>query len=61
MKFIYVFDKEAKERMLEMGYKLMQSNEDKKTYVFLNDSSKKELRFSAGSELFYVESNTISF
>lgn len=38
-KFIYVFDEEAKKKLLEAGYKLVASYEKKHVYVFANNNS----------------------
>lgn len=37
MTFIYVFDNETKELLLESGFKLFQSDDLNKVFVFLND------------------------
>lgn len=42
MKFIYVYDNETKEKLLDEGYKLMTTQilNDKKVFVFLNNGKK---------------------
>ena len=42
MKFIYAFDNETKEKLLDKGYKLMTTQilNDKKVFVFLNNGKK---------------------
>lgn len=37
MHFVYVFSKEAKEKLLDMGYTLFQSDDLYDRYVFLNN------------------------
>ena len=39
MHFIYVFNKDAKETLEKMGYKMFQSDDLYETYVFLNDTN----------------------
>ena len=36
MQFIYVFSKEDKEKMEELGYELVKTNQNGKVFVFLN-------------------------
>lgn len=42
MKFIYVYDVETKEKLMDSGYKLMTTQiiNDRKTFVFLNNGKK---------------------
>ena len=42
MKFIYAYDNETKEKLLDNGYKLMtiQLINDKETFIFLNNGKK---------------------
>lgn len=42
MKFIYAYDNETKEKLLDNGYKLMTTQilNDKKVFVFLNNGKK---------------------
>lgn len=42
MKFIYAYDNETKERLLDKGYKLMTTQliNEKETFVFLNNGKK---------------------
>lgn len=42
MKFIYAYDNETKEKLLDKGYKLMTTQilNDKKVFVFLNNGKK---------------------
>ena len=42
MKFIYAYDNETKEKLLDEGYKLMTTQilNDKKVFVFLNNGKK---------------------
>jgi hypothetical protein len=35
-KFIYAFDETTRDRLLELKYKLLKGNDDKKIYVFIN-------------------------
>ena len=42
MKFIYAYDNETKEKLLDKGYKLMTTQliNEKETFVFLNNGKK---------------------
>ena len=42
MKFIYVYDNETKEKLLDSGYKLMTTQiiNNKETFIFLNNGKK---------------------
>ena len=56
-KFIYVFDKETSDAMVEQGLTLIKSDDDKKVYVFEN---KPEMTFNFSKKDF-VYSNTLTF
>jgi len=56
MHFIYVFDKESKETLEQMGYRLFQSDDLYDRYVFLNDP---ELDI-ASSGVSYVTSDSLT-
>lgn len=36
MKFLYVFDKETRDKLIDAGYTLLKSNDSKEVYVFEN-------------------------
>lgn len=38
-KFIYVFNQDAKQKMLDAGFKLMVANDDICVFTFLNDKT----------------------
>lgn len=57
MKFIYVFDKDVKERLIKLGYSLLKDDIAKSVFVFeANDSLNFEL-----SDKEFVYSDTLSF
>ena len=56
-KFIYVFDINTKENMVNAGFKLIKSDERNAIYVFLSDDS---LRFDF-SNISTIRSDTITF
>ena len=56
MHFIYVFSKDAKEKLEEMGFRLFQSDDLYATYVFLNDTNIDV----AGSGVSYVMSDSLT-
>lgn len=37
--FIYVFDNEAKEKMISLGYKLLKESEDGSEFIFCADDN----------------------
>ena len=55
--FIYVFDEETRDGLLELGYDLIKSNEEGKVYVFKSDD-RLVFTFEPGK---YVYSDTIAF
>lgn len=56
-KFIYVFSKEARDKLLSQGLKLLCSDNDNETYVFENETS---LSFSL-SGISVIKTNTLMF
>nr|DAG45559.1 MAG TPA: hypothetical protein [Bacteriophage sp.] len=56
-KFLYVFDKEARDTLLKDGFTLLKSNEDEDVYIFAN---KDVLTFDL-ADITFVKSNTLTF
>ena len=56
-KFLYVFNKEARDRLLEANYTLLKSDEKNETYVFANQM---DMTFTL-ADISYIRSNTLSF
>ena len=56
-KFIYVFSKLDRDGLINHGYTMFQSNENKDMYVFINDG---RMDFS-NQEIRFALSNTLSF
>mgnify|MGYP000088811065 CR=1 FL=1 len=56
-KFIYVFSKLDRDWLINHGYTMFQSNENKDMYVFINDG---RMDFS-NQEIRFALSNTLSF
>lgn len=56
-KFIYVFDKDARDRLLSASYQLLKADEQQNIFVFEN-SPEKTMDFS---EKNFVFSNTLTF
>ena len=56
-KFLYVFNKEARDRLLEANYTLLKSDEKNETYVFANQMD----MTCALADISYIRSNTLSF
>lgn len=56
-KFIYVFDKEGRDRLLDMRFELLHSDETNHRYVFLN---REDQTFSSNA-FPYVQSDTLTF
>lgn len=55
-KFIYVFDEQSRDQLLKDGLRLIQSDEKKRVYVFLNSP---EILFSLNG-VSCIQTNTIS-
>lgn len=55
-KFIYVFDEQSRDQLLKDGFRLIQSDEKKRVYVFLNSP---EILFSLNGAS-CIQTNTIS-
>lgn len=56
-KFLYVFNKEARDRLLEANYTLLKSDEKNETYVFANQM---DMTFAL-ADISCIRSNTLSF
>ena len=56
-KFIYVFDAATRDKLLEIGYQLLKTDESQKIYIFEN---KDELNFASG-DFSFVLSDTLTF
>lgn len=56
-KFLYVFNKEARDRLLEANYTLLKSDEKNETYVFANQM---DMTFAL-ADISYIRSNTLTF
>ena len=56
-KFLYVFDKETRDKLLASGFALIASYEKKDTYVFANQAATK-FDFST---ITYLPSNKLTF
>lgn len=56
-KFIYVFDKEARDALLKAGFKLMKEDERGNIYIFLNQ----EKSSYALAEFSYLENDVLTF
>lgn len=55
--FIYVFDEGAKDKLLDMDYKLLKRDEKNHIYVFINESRE----VFALDGVSYILSDTITF
>lgn len=55
--FIYVFDEGAKDKLLDMDYKLLKRDEKNHIYVFINESCE----VFALDGVSYILSDTITF
>lgn len=56
-KFIYVFDADARDKLLASGYQLLKTDESQEIYVFENTA---ELNF-ASSDFLFILSDTLTF
>lgn len=56
-KFVYVFSKEAKQKMIAAGYNLIKSDDDNGRYIFENNP---KLAFSK-VDVSMIKSNTLTF
>lgn len=56
-KFIYVFSKEARDRLLAGNYTLLKSDESNEIYVFVNQA---EMTFAL-SDVSYICSDSLTF
>ena len=55
--FLYVFDKEIRDILIDRGFTLLKSDEGANTYVFQRDDN---LHFSFGEHM-YVYSDVLTF
>ena len=58
VKFIYVFSKEDRDYLVNVGYKLLKSDERNDIYIF---NSSTELNFALSDVKEYMESSTLTF
>lgn len=56
-KFIYVFSKEARDRLLSANYALIKSDEKNEIYVFANQT---EMTFAL-ADISFIRSDTLTF
>ena len=56
-KFLYVFNKEARDRLLEANYTLLKSDEKNEVYVFANQM---DMTFAL-ADISFIRSNTLTF
>lgn len=55
--FIYVFNEEARDKLLDMQFKMLKSDKNNHIYIFVNDGKG---NFSI-DDISYVLSNTLTF
>lgn len=58
-KFIYVYNTEARDKLIKAGMKLLQSDERNHTFVFLDDDDK-NYDFAL-NDISFIRSNTLTF
>lgn len=56
-KFLYVFNKDARDRLLEANYTLLKSDDRNETYVF---ADKTDMTFAL-ADISYIRSDTLTF
>ena len=56
-KLLYVFNKEARDRLLAANYTLLKSDEKNETYVFANQM---DMTFAL-ADISFIRSNTLTF
>lgn len=56
-KFLYVFSKEARDRLLSANYTLLKSDEKNEVYVFANQM---DMTFDL-ADISFIRSNTLTF
>ena len=56
-KFLYVFNMEARDRLLAANYTLLKSDEKNETYVFANQM---DMTFAL-ADISFIRSNTLTF
>lgn len=56
-KFLYVFNKEARDRLLSANYTLLKSDEKNEVYVFVNQM---DMAFAL-ADISFIRSNTLTF
>lgn len=55
--FIYVFDENAKNKLLDMQFKMLKADAKNNVYIFVNEGQKN----FAIDDISYVMSNTLTF
>lgn len=55
--FIYVFDENAKNKLLDMQFKMLKADDKNNIYIFVNEGRKN----FAIDDISYVMSNTLTF
>ena len=56
-RFLYVFDKESRDELLNAGYKLLKSDKKNNVYVFAN---RNDMAFEL-ADISFVRSDTLTF
>ena len=56
-KFLYVFNKAARDKLLEANYRLLKSDEQNEMYVFANEI---DMTFAL-ADISFIRSNTLTF
>lgn len=56
-KFLYVFNKAARDKLLEANYRLLKSDEQNEMYVFANQI---DMTFAL-ADISFIRSNTLTF
>lgn len=56
-KFLYVFSKEARDRLISANYTLLKSDEKNEVYVFANQM---DMTFAL-ADISFIRSNTLTF
>ncbi len=60
MKFIYVFSKENRDKLISMGFGLHRSDDSNTTYILSYPNDDLKLQFDI-SDIEYAESNSLPF
>lgn len=59
--FIYVFNAEARDKLLAAGMTLLKADARNKTFIFLNEPVKNFSMTNALSEVSFIEKNELTF